>query len=787
MSPDASPRPRAGVALPLSSFQGPIGELIAQRMLSAPSRPGVLATLDRFEILRVLGQGGMGVVLLGRDPDAGSEVAIKLVRPEFVGDPNALRRFVKEAGHLKRLRHPNVVPVLDISERPEGPYFVMPFFENGSLAVRLKPGEPMGRESILDVAVPVAEGLDFAHRRGIIHRDLKPANLLLAADGKVCLADFGLARSLFNDTFVDVENPRWEGTAPYMSPAVAAGEAEDTRCDIYAYGALLYEMLTGCPPYQGERAKEILDQIRAGPPKPILSLNPKADRGLTSIANGALARELRQRYAAMHDILADLQAVRQGRAPTGPHGTGRRIRPMVSLALRSPRLLWVPACLAGVAVLGWMLWRTPWVARQPPVATRPPPASKTENPPRERPQAVAPVTPPVPLPVVTFQVPWGVAVDREDNVFVTDKDKSVVCKITPEGAMTNLAGLADSPGNRDDSGAAARFALPRGVGVDQAGNLFVADGRRLRKVSPWGAVTQFPEHGPGPGGETAFDLPSGVAVDVEGNVFVACRYTIQEVTPAGKIITLAGQDRHAGRVDGAAATAQFSDLEKGIAVDAAANLYVGDMFNHTIRKITPGRGVISWAGTGKAGHADGPGTNASFFKPCGLAVDGAGTVYVADSGNHTIRTITPEGMVRTLAGMAGKPGLANGWATNALFNTPMGVAVDSSNNVYVADTGNRLLRRITPDGQVISIGLPTNALSASRKALDAGPDVALTLPETARRCVELARRGVREDIILAVVRDDRKSHKGPYDLTDPQIFYLEDQGVSENVILELMP
>ncbi len=391
MSEDAPPLRRADEALPFSSVQGPIGELIAQRMLSAPLRPGVLAMLDRFEILRVLGRGGMGVVLLGRDPGTGQEVAIKLVRSDLVGDPRAMQRFVKEAGHLKRLRHPNVVPVLEISDRPRGPYFVMPYFEKGSLASRLEPGQALERENILELALPVAEGLSFAHRRGIIHRDLKPANLLLTTEGGVCLADFGLARSLFNDTLVDVESRQWEGTAPYMSPAVAAGEAEDTRCDIYAFGALLYEMLTGRPPYRGERTKEILDQIRAGPPKPITSLNPKADRDLAAIATGALARELRDRYAEMRDIVADLHRVRQGRPPLGPHGAGRKARPMLLRVRRVARVLWVPACLAGAAALGWMLWRRRGSPTTRSRTTRPPLERRPESPPADHAQGGVPV------------------------------------------------------------------------------------------------------------------------------------------------------------------------------------------------------------------------------------------------------------------------------------------------------------------------------------------------------------------------------------------------------------
>src|SRR5262249_6400789 len=156
----------------------------------------------------------------------------------------------------------------------EGPYFVMPYFEKGSLANRIKPGQPLDTESILDIATQVAEGLAFAHRSGIIHRDLKPANLMMTANGHVCLGDFGLARTLFNDTIEDVESRHREGRGPYMAPGVAAGTAEDTRCDIYSFGALLYEMLTGQAPYQGRGTREILDQIIAGPPKPILDLNP---------------------------------------------------------------------------------------------------------------------------------------------------------------------------------------------------------------------------------------------------------------------------------------------------------------------------------------------------------------------------------------------------------------------------------------------------------------------------------------------------------------------------------
>ena len=179
MSNDSSSQEHAALNPPVSVFSGPIAELVGHRLLSPPSRPGLLATLARYEVIRVLGGGGMGVVLLARDSENGRDVALKMVRPELVPNQQMVHRFVKEAGHLQKLKHPNVMPVLEVSDRAQGPYFVMPFFQRGSLAQRIKPGQPLDGADALEIALQVAEGLKFAHQRGIIHRDLKPANILL--------------------------------------------------------------------------------------------------------------------------------------------------------------------------------------------------------------------------------------------------------------------------------------------------------------------------------------------------------------------------------------------------------------------------------------------------------------------------------------------------------------------------------------------------------------------------------------------------------------------------------
>ena len=162
--------------------------------------------------------------------------------------------------------------------------------------------------------------MGYAHGRGIIHRDVKPSNILIADDGRACLADFGLVRTVFNDTISETRHNWCVGTPAYMSPAVAAGQPEDTRCDIYSFGAVLYAMLTGAAPYGGRAPQHVLDQILAGPPTPISQLNPAAHTHLVSIAEGAMARELRDRYACMADIESDLDRVTVGQAPLGPRG-----------------------------------------------------------------------------------------------------------------------------------------------------------------------------------------------------------------------------------------------------------------------------------------------------------------------------------------------------------------------------------------------------------------------------------------------------------------------------------
>jgi len=318
--------PMASPPISSSTDARPQETLLQRGAFDPPVTPGTLGRLERFEILRLLGEGGMGQVYLAREPRTDTRVAVKILRPQMAADPQSVHRFLTEARHMYRLSHPRILRVLEVSDRKEGPYYVMPYIEGGSLRAQYQPGQPMPTERAVTVARQIAEALAHAHAHGLIHRDLKPDNVLLDNDGNAYLTDFGLVRTVFNDSMVDASESHIEGTAPYMSPAVARGEAEDTRCDIYAFGALLYELLAGQPPYTGRTSHIILDQVLKGPPTPIRTLNAKASPALVRIAEGCLARELHARYTTMTDVVSDLALAAKGAMPLGPHQQEQRRR-----------------------------------------------------------------------------------------------------------------------------------------------------------------------------------------------------------------------------------------------------------------------------------------------------------------------------------------------------------------------------------------------------------------------------------------------------------------------------
>ena len=301
-----------------------------------------------------------------------------------------------------------------------------------------------------------------------------------------------------------------------------------------------------------------------------------------------------------------------------------------------------------------------------------------------------------------FNYPKGVAVDSAGNVYVADTNNSVIRKITMGGVVTTLAGAARSDGSRDGTGSAAQFWYPQGVAVDNAGNVYVADtdNQTIRKITNSGVVTTLAGLAgvagsvDGVGNAARFSAPTGVAVDSAGNVYVADKgnQTIRKITNSGVVTTLAGSAASSGAADGTGSAVRFWNPQ-GIAVDSVGNLYVADRDNHIIRKITSGGLVTTLAGmAGGQGSTDGTGSAARFRNPQGVAVDNAGNVYVADSYNLTVRKITSDAVVTTLAGAAGSYGSADGTGSAVRFAYPSGVAVDNAGNVYVANTDEHTIR-----------------------------------------------------------------------------------------------
>jgi len=299
-----------------------------------------------------------------------------------------------------------------------------------------------------------------------------------------------------------------------------------------------------------------------------------------------------------------------------------------------------------------------------------------------------------------FDNPMGVAVDSLLNVYVADKNNNLIRKISPSGDVTTLAG-SGAPGSANGTGTEASFSMVTGVAVDSSLNVYVVDtiNNLIRKISPEGVVTTLAGSGAqgsanGTGTEASFNWPYGVAVDSSLNVYVADRsnHIIRKISPAGVVTTLAGSGTP-GSANGTGTEASFN-YPSGVAVDSSGNVYVADSYYELIRKISPAGVVTTLAGSGTAGSANGTGTEASFLIPSGVAVDSSGNVYVADTGNQLIRKISPAGVVTTLAG-SGTQGSANGTGTEASFNYPNGVAVDSSGKmVCIADTNNNRIRKI---------------------------------------------------------------------------------------------
>ncbi|HEY3468407.1 MAG TPA: Stk1 family PASTA domain-containing Ser/Thr kinase [Amycolatopsis sp.] len=284
------------------------------------STPRLLS--NRYELGETLGYGGMSEVHHGHDVRLGREVAIKILRADLARDPQFQERFRREAQNAAALNHPAIVAVYDTGEANTEfgplPYIVMEYVEGRTLRDIVKTEGPMSQKRAMEVMADVCAALDFSHRHGIVHRDVKPANVMITKNGAVKVMDFGIARAMHDGQSAMTQTAAVIGTAQYLSPEQARGESVDARSDVYAAGCVLYELITGEPPFTGDSPVAVAYQHVREDPNPPSSVNPAVAPELDAVVLKALAKGPANRYQSAAEMRSDLVRTLSGQRPAAP-------------------------------------------------------------------------------------------------------------------------------------------------------------------------------------------------------------------------------------------------------------------------------------------------------------------------------------------------------------------------------------------------------------------------------------------------------------------------------------
>jgi serine/threonine protein kinase len=357
------PRPDEADPYPTRLTESPFAAQNLADAMGWPEVPG-------YEILGVLGRGGMGVVYKARQVGLGRLVALKMIRASGHAGPEEVARFRREAQAIARLHHPSIVQIYEVGESAGQPFFSLEFVDGGSLDQKLK-GTPIPPLRAAELAEMLARAVHAAHLCGVVHRDLKPANVLMAGDGTLKVTDFGLAKR------PDASGPQTTsgaimGTPSYMAPEQAAGKTKEIgpAADVYALGAILYELLTGRPPFKAVTPLDTVLQVISEEPVPPSRLQPNVPRDVETICLKCLEKDRGARYASALELAEDLIRFRQGEPIQGRRASAwARSRKWVtrhpalttlvaSISLQLVVFSWLPIIgkLLGSRGLSWVFW-----------------------------------------------------------------------------------------------------------------------------------------------------------------------------------------------------------------------------------------------------------------------------------------------------------------------------------------------------------------------------------------------------------------------------------------------
>ena len=666
--------------------------------------PRIGTTIAGYRVERLLGRGGMGTVYLAEDLALQRKVALKLLSVEF-SDSEAFRERIQIESRLAAsIDHPNVIPIYDAGQAGDGALFIaMRYVEGADLKRILRAEGALEPQRAVDVLAQIAKGLDAAHARGLIHRDVKPSNVLVAQadDGAehVYLADFGLTQTATSSEAAR-ESITLSGSSDYVSPEQIRGTGSDRSSDLYALGCVAYECLTGEVPYPRHAEMEVLvAHMNEQPPRPS-GVNPALPSGLDAVTAKAMAKEPERRYASGTELV---EAIRRETTPR------RRLSKRAGALL-----LGLLAVIVAAAVVPAVLL-TGGADERAALAPPDPDTSTVETIAGTRMAGFSGDGGPAVQ--AELNDPGEMAFDAMGNLYFTDFGNDRIRKIDPSGVITTIAGTG-GPGPSGDGGPAAEAALvsPITPSVDAAGNLYFAEFSfgTVRKIDSDGVITTVAGAGGIPSRTASND--SGLAleadlsqpwtaVDPDGVIYISDpnHHRILRVDQDGTYTTFAGTGTPGFSGDGGPATdAEFSS-PTSITAGPDGSVYFFDEGNSRIRRVDPNGVITTVAGNGVQGFSgDGvPAIAASLADVWNITLDSQENLYFGDSefgtnfGNR-VRRVNTAGIIRTVAGK-GTPGFSGdgGPATEAEFNRPLGVALDPEGNVYIADSRNNRIRKVT--------------------------------------------------------------------------------------------